>query len=943
MRQSIMVDMPSDRAASGPGEVAAPGPANGLRVPCPVLVGRATEMSLLSEALDTACAGRGSLVFLLGEAGIGKSRLVHEVSQLASTRGTRVLRGRAVPGSGASSFRPLTEALASALTHDGPRGDLEPWLPALSAIVPGVAPVDAVEATAALRGEAILRLLQSVCGASGGVLVLEDLHWADAETLAIVDHLADNLARAPVLCLATVRSDEPSEGRTLVRRVASRRGAMVVELARLNEVQVAAMVYGCTGGSDPEAVDRLRRLADGVPFLVEEMLASPGLPASFTEGVQARLSTLSDDDRRVLLTAAAFGRHFDWRLLPVAAGISEERVVDALDRGVAAQLLAVHGDEFRFRHALTAEAVFDSITPPRRRAAAAAALAALDSRAPATAAAQLEVAARLAEHAGEPRRAGEAHRALGDEALSRGALHTAVAEFERASSLADGDSRDAALERLVAALLLAGRLDEALRVGADLTTRLPGTRAAGVHLQLAGAATAAARWTLASEHLETASKLIDADQSPMLRAELAVRRAELAIDTNDTPGAEEQARRALDIGRREALPEQECAALQLLGRCARRSSLQEADTWFQQLLQTADEHRLPVWRLRALHEIGTIGLLDTSAVDTLIEAQQLAELLGAMATATVLDIEIAAGYAGVDNFAAQRRHGEQAVRRAGQLGMDLIVGYGWQHVVAAALLTGDRELADSATVALRAAAPNNRDLEGLLASCQALAALTADDLGGALELAAQGAEALRESQTAPPAHFRAIWPVLLALTHHPGAGRALDEIERSGIGVNAGARGWLLLGRAILEGSTDPDRAHELATDSDRIVSHFPLWRRLGRRIAADAASRDRWMVPADWMPEAEAWFRDHGYPAAAGACHRLRGDMPGDVPAKWTALGISRREADVLALVIEGHSNRDIADRLYLSVRTVEKHIESLLRKTSARTRTQLARVATT
>jgi DNA-binding NarL/FixJ family response regulator len=98
--------------------------------------------------------------------------------------------------------------------------------------------------------------------------------------------------------------------------------------------------------------------------------------------------------------------------------------------------------------------------------------------------------------------------------------------------------------------------------------------------------------------------------------------------------------------------------------------------------------------------------------------------------------------------------------------------------------------------------------------------------------------------------------------------------------------------------------------------------------------------VPAGWLVEAEETLRGLGHRAVADACHRLRAAEHGDVPPAWAALGITRREADVLRLLVEGHSNREIAGRLYLSVRTVEKHVESLLRKTATKSRTQLARV---
>ena len=123
----------------------------------------------------------------------------------------------------------------------------------------------------------------------------------------------------------------------------------MLELARLNDAQVAEMVYGCTGGTDPDAGERVRALPDGVPFLVEEMLASPGVRESFTDGVPARLATLHDNDRRVLVAASAFGRHFDWRLLASSADGGEDAVIDALDRGVATH--SYRDEECRCGHA----------------------------------------------------------------------------------------------------------------------------------------------------------------------------------------------------------------------------------------------------------------------------------------------------------------------------------------------------------------------------------------------------------------------------------------------------------------------------------------------------------------------------------------------------------------------------------------------------------------
>ena len=883
-------------------------------IPCPVLVGRAAELDALVAAFERARAGRGEVVYVTGEAGIGKSRLAHELAAIAEGTGARVFRGRAVPGSGAAAFRPLTEALAPVVATVEQSADLAPWLPALATIVPTASPLPQhADVTAPVRGEAVLRLLASACGPGGAVVVLEDLHWGDPETVAVVEHLTDNLGRAPVLCVVTVRDDEPGAARELIRRVAAARTALVLTLGRLNDVQVGAMVYSCAGASDPGAIARIVSVAEGVPFLIEELLVSPGLPASFAATVESRLAALSDTDRRVLVTAAAFGRHFDWRLLASASAVSPDEVVDALDRGVGAQLLSVHGDGFRFRHALTADAVFQSVVPPRREAFASAALAALDEVGG-------DVPAHLAERAGQSERAGRLHLALGEEALDRGALHTALVALDRATALLpEGDERDAAGARLVDVLALAGRADDAATLGRRLVVRLPGSRAAAVHLRVAAAAIATARWEAAREHLAAAGALVD---RPALTAELTVREAELAYETGDTARAEASAREALTVATREELAAVECEALQILGRCARRRSLVDAEGWFRRALSVADEHDLPLWRLRALHEIGTIGLLDRSDVSALLDAQALAESIGAMGTAAVLDIEIAAGLNSANELPASVEHGVRAVQRGSELGMDVVVAYGWLHVSTGARMMGDGERADEAAAAARAAAPGNRDVEGLLVGGEMLAALVAGDVERGLCLAERFTELLRGSTTAPPAHHRAALPLLLAAAGRTAeAAAAVGELEDAGIDVNRGARAWLLHTRAVLAGRTDPQHALDLALAADADLATLPMWRALGRRLVTDAAAAAGWKVPAEWR----------GTPAARS------------MPETWTALGVTRREADVLALVVEGLSNREISDRLYLSVRTVEKHVESLLRKTATRTRTQLARVATT
>ena len=269
-------------------------------------------------------------MFLAGEAGIGKSRLAAELAVEARARGVRVLTGRAVPASTASPYRPLTEALLQALRGlPFPADDeLAPWRPALRAILPAIAVAEGHghgDHSPAVRGEAVLQLLRRLAGPAGLLLVLEDLHWADPDTLAVLEYLSDNLSAEPVLCVATCRDEPATAAAELMARLHGRRAAARIALGRLSAGQVAAMVRACLPTASEDIVARVQRLADGVPFLVEESLAAPGVPVSFAEAVRARLTDLSEAERLVVHTAALFGRQFDWRLLPRATGLAAER------------------------------------------------------------------------------------------------------------------------------------------------------------------------------------------------------------------------------------------------------------------------------------------------------------------------------------------------------------------------------------------------------------------------------------------------------------------------------------------------------------------------------------------------------------------------------------------------------------------------------------------
>jgi len=935
---------------------------------CPVVVGRDPELRALRAALSDAAHGAGGLVFLTGEAGIGKSRLVRETAADARGRDMAVVTGRAVPGSDSIPYRPLSEALLQALRHRRlpDDKDLAPWLPALAAIVPSLGGEGHGDATATVRGEAVLQLLRLLAGAGALVIVLEDLHWADLDTLAMVEYLGDNLASEPLLCVATCRSEQPSAALELVRRAHSRRSATHLQLGRLNDEDVADMVQACMPGAGTEVIARVRRTADGIPFLVEEVLASPGVPSSFAETIRIRLAGLGADERRVLQLAAVLGRYFDWRVLSAATGLAAEVVVEALDRGVAVQLLTVSDDAFRFRHALTRDAVLAELLPPRRAALAGQALAAVEAAHPELEGSWRDIAADLAAQCGDRDRAGVLLTAAGIQSLERGGLATAVDTLRRAVGLLDDSDRRAAAEaRLVEALALAGRVDEAMAVGDRLITELGqgGAAAASraeVHLQLAHAAASATRWPAAGLHLAAARGVLVADPQPALAARATVLEAEVAFAADDVDTARRLAQSALTAA--DAAPDVCCHALELVGRVQRITDLYAAQQTFERALSTADAAQLEIWRLRALHELGTIELFDHAGTVRLSEAHRTAVSLGALSTAAVLDIQLAAAALhrfALDDAAEHARAGLAISERLGlaQLRAIALVFLGEIYGLRQEGGEMERYLALAA-----AAAPGDPEIEGSAWGGRAMLELLAGNRAGAMDALERGVTLLNSLQQQGPALYRGLWPLLLAASGDPRAADAIDEAHRLGVTVNRVNRGLIGYADAILAGRAgERERAAGAARTADADLVHYSLWGDLARLHAAESALADGWGQPRQWLEEAGASLAAYGMNALAARCAQLLGGVggsrgsgwpgasgwPGGSGAGgsgaggWSVPGITAREADVLVLVAEGLANKQIATRLHVSPRTVEKHVESLLRKAGARSRTQLVALA--
>lgn len=938
------------------------------------VVGREREMSALHEALEHAVSGRGGVVFLVGEPGIGKSRLAKVVATTAEERGVTVLHGRAVAASTPLAYRPLAEALCGAVRSgvvpdDMP--DLAPFRPILGWLVPEWREAEPrVDDSVVALAEAVLRFLRVAAGRRGGLVVLEDLHWADPETLRVVEYLADNLTSEPVLCLGTIRDEGRSPGLELARDLHARRVSRLLELARLSQDEVAEMVAVCLDADRlPEEVVALAARADGVPFLVEELLATAVtsgalvaeagswsrsaadegiVPLTFSESMRRRLTALGEQTRAALFAAAVLGRRFDWRLLAQIAGTTEEQILGALRAAVDAQIVAVEAPEgaFRFRHALSRDAVLAELLPPERAALSRRALDAVQAAHPELEDDWCELAAELAQAAGQPDRAGTLLLETGRRSFERGALASAEAALERARGLLppDGPGLLDAEELLCQVLSLAGKRDPALEVGRSMLARLGegmADRRAGVYLTLARAALAATRPDEAHTLLEQAREEPAAVPDERLDARLDALAAQVAI-MRSPELADGLAQAALESAERLRMPEVACEALEVLGRSARLRDLETAESVFARALAHAEAHGLTVWRARALHELGTIDLLRGGPVTRLQEARALAVAQGALATAAVVDVQMTAALAVRDDpepaVVSARRAAELARRY--RLHQTLAAAVALEaHAHARAGRAEEMQRCIREALAL---APGSPDVEIKTSFAAAFLALRDDDL---FEARRQLAASVALASTGPGAG-------LLALLHQ--LDDSLEDTPTSGAAeepVHFLARAFQRYAAAVAAGRGGQGKAAAaLVAEGDRTLGDHEWLRQLGRRLLAEAALAGGWGEPVPWLREALAFFEGRGEERIASACRSLlrrsgaavpRRRSDPDLPGTLRAAGVTARELEVLRLLAEGLPNKEIAARLYLSPRTVERHVANIAVKVDVAGRSQLVAFA--
>ncbi|MFE0699030.1 AAA family ATPase [Streptomyces sp. NPDC058872] len=352
----------------------------------PVFVGRAGELTALTEGLSRATGGEPQALLIGGEAGVGKTRLIEEFLDTACQRGAVVALGGCVElGADGLPFAPFSAALRAlrralpeefADAADGQEGELARLLPELGD--PGGHDPSDEDSTARLF-ELTVRLLERLATSRTTVLVLEDLHWADASTRHLFTYLLRTLRHGRIVVVASYRADDIHRRhplRPLLAELDRLRTIRRIELARFTRTEVHRQLTGILAAEPaPGLVDEVFDRSDGNAFFVEELVVShtagcaPGqLSDSLRDLLLVRVETLPEAAQRVTRVVAEGGSTVEYGLLAAVVRLTEDELIEALRAAVGANiLLAVpDGDGYRFRHSLVREAVSDDLLPGER-------------------------------------------------------------------------------------------------------------------------------------------------------------------------------------------------------------------------------------------------------------------------------------------------------------------------------------------------------------------------------------------------------------------------------------------------------------------------------------------------------------------------------------------------------------------------------------------------
>jgi DNA-binding CsgD family transcriptional regulator len=932
------------------------------------LVGRDEELATASQLLAGARAGSGGLLLVLGEAGIGKSSLLTAVAAQANAAGMLVLSGRAIPGGG--TYRAFSSALGPALRRGGvvATDDLRPFRSALRRIAPGwaadagadpepggAAVEDGPDPTVML-GEGLLRLLDELGDGAGSLLLLEDLHWADPDTVALVGYLAEAAGTSSALLAVSARNDETRVGdeephRLTIDDLARLPAVTSLRLDRLTAEQAAVMAAGDDDGPSigPDVLSELIERAQGLPIVIDELLAaarvedrarpgrpSAGLPPTLAGVVRRRLAAVDPKVRTVLRAAAVLGTDPDWRMLPAVVGLDDSAVHQALDAAVAGGLLLADEGRLAWRHALTREAILAATLPPELVALADRAVAAVDHDDPQFDALRAE----LLDRAGRSAESGAVLAGLARRDMSRGALRSAADLLDRAASRGM-DPGQVAIDR-VSLLTMGGRSVAALDAGSAALSSTTGSVHAELCLRMARAAVLCGQWEVAGRLVERAARPDDLRSAILL--------AEVAFGSGDPESAGRLAEQARHQAQDAGSYDNQCAAMIVAGRCSELTDLEASAAAFRRAAQLAAEHGLLIWRIEALFGLGRADLMAGREAGMLIEARELALDAGLLRPALSIDVILGELRMATDGPRAASSTSVATAERAGQLGLTDLQAMAELFEAAALDEAGDVDGMRTRLAAANGRANAPPEVAAIAMAVTGVSALARHDLQLADERVDAGMRRLAEHASAAPMIYWGLW-VLLRVAVAADTGPR-DFVASAPPGFRSANRGAIAFADAVTAGRAgDRESSVRMFAAGNDLLAGVHWWRRLLRSIVLEAAVRDGWGDPVAELRAVLAVYERDGADRAARTARDLlrqagaptrRGRGNAAVPPAFRAMGVTSREMDVLELLVAGLPNAEIAQRLFLSPRTVEAHVASLLSKTAVTDRNALRRLAT-
>lgn len=947
------------------------------------VVGRDDELQEFALALDAAARGLPSVLLVAGDPGIGKSTLVAEA---AARSGSPAFLGRCVHvGGDAIPLAPLVDLVRQILrrAEDEPATDdaTPPSRSALSALAELVSdlqtrastsrPVDVFELARAAAAE---------LGASEPVLFgFEDLHWGDAASWDVFEYLARNLIDEHVVLVATYRPDEVARDPSLRRRVAELvriPGVKRITLTGLDRTAIAHHARAVLGIPPPRSlVDELVRRSAGNPFFVEELVAAhvagERIPSLLSELLEADIAELDASTRLVVGAIAAVGRDTDPAMLTEIVGLDERAIDDAVRAAVDARLVVVDADTdaYRVRHPLIGEVAYAALLPSERRRLHAAIAEALRST-PRYALTATDAAGELAFHldrAGDEAGAFAASLAAADaaEAIApaacRAHLERALELWERHGPPERAEERIHRTWQLAELASAAGENRRAVELGRQAMALGTPRGRAWPQERIARYLWADGQIAESAEAYALAAQLVESEpEANAAPAYAGLAQADLMFGRVDS--ADRWARRAL------ASPGGDDAAVRSMA--LRVVGL--VDVMQGRLAEGIEHCRASVDAAVAPHQRAlAVAYLGIALQDAGCTEDSVRTALDGAADAQVAGFETSFaaflfGLAANGLVRLGRWHEADAVLAS-------VAGIEPMPIAALQLLSS------TATLAMR-----RGDIDDARAIVERLIGIPTDPMNRAVvaSTSAQLHLAAREwdraaavaSDALAPSDGESRWAaVFTAYATVAEVERALDAIARREpmdvADVERSVRDRLAWARA-LPGSVGPVAEAHLAF-ADATVTRLTKADPDAWAHAAEAAARlgDPWLEATARMHEAEAAAVDGAAARAADALRaayehatalgarplvaqiealsrRARLSVEAVAPAELdergvAQLGLTPREAEVLALVAAGRTNREIGAELYVSEKTASVHVSNILRKLGVSSRVEAAAVA--